>query len=169
MICKKIAVGVYCLLLSVGLSAAELKIGVVDLRKLVDQSTQKEKSKSDLQREFQPRETKLVNEQKEIKRLEEKLEKDAAVLSDSEKQKLERGIIDRKRDAKRLMDEFREDYNLRASEEMMKLQKVVTEAIQSVAKEQKFDLVLVDGIAYASEALDITREVEKKLGQGGKR
>lgn len=164
---RKIVVASCCLLLSAGLSAADLKIGVVDLRKLVDQSAQKEKSKNDLQREFQPRESKLVGEQKAIKQLEEKLEKDAAVMSDSEKQKLERQIIDRKRDAKRLMDEFREDYNVRASEEMMKLQKVVTEAIQAVAKDQGFDLVLVDGIAYASETLDITSQVERKLGRGG--
>lgn len=166
---KKIAVALYCLLLSTGVSAADMKIGVVDLRKLVDQSAQKEKSKNALQKEFQPRESKLVGGQKEIKRLEEKLEKDAAVMSDSEKRKLERQIIDKKRDAKRLMDEFREDYNVRASEEMMKLQKVVSEAIQAVAKDQGFDLVLVDGYAYASDTLDITSQVEKRLGRGSKK
>lgn len=157
------------LLFGSGLASAELKVGVVDIRKLVDQSSQSQKSQAELKKEFQPRETKLVNEQKELKKLEEKLEKDIAVMSEADKRKLEKDLIDRGRDFKRSMEEMRQDYGLRANQEMAKIQKVVQEAIQSVAKEQKFDLILVDGVAYANEALNITSEVEKKLAGGSKK
>lgn len=152
------------LLLGNAVSAAELKVGVVDLRKLVDQSSQSQKSQAELKKEFQPRETKLVNEQKELKKLEEKLEKDIAVMSDADKRKVEKDLIDRGREFKKSMDEMRQDYGLRANQEMAKIQKVVQEAIQSVAKEQNYDLILVDGVAYANDTLNITNEVEKKLG-----
>lgn len=147
--------------------AADLKVGVVDLRKLVDQSSQSQKSQADLKKEFQPRETKLVNEQKELKQLEEKLEKNIASMNDADKRKIEKELIDRGREFKRSMDEMRQDYGLRANQEMAKIQKVVQEAIQTVAKDQNFDLILVDGVAYAKDALNITGEVEKKLGGGG--
>ena len=147
-------------------AAADLKIGVVDLRKLVDQSAQSQKSQAELKKEFQPKETKLVNEQKELKKLEEKLEKDAAVMSDADKRKTEKELIDRSREFKRQMDEMRQDYGQRANQEMAKIQKVIQEAIQAVAKDQNFDLILVDGVAFAKDGLNITDEVEKHL-QGG--
>ena len=96
--------------------------------------------------------------------MEEKLEKDMAVMSEADKRKLEKELIDRGREFKRSMDEMRQDYGLRANQEMAKIQKVVQEAIQSVAKEQNFDLILVDGVAFAKDSLNITTEVEKKLG-----
>lgn len=161
---KKFLAGLCGLLLCGGLSAAELKVGVVDLRKLVDQSAQSQKSQAELKKEFQPRETKLVNEQKELKKLEQKLEKEIASMSEADKRKTEKDLIDRGREFKRAMDEMRQDYGLRANQEMAKIQKVVQEAIQAVAKDQNYDLILVDGVAFAKDALNITSEVEKKLG-----
>ena len=160
---KKFLVAVFGLVISSGLSAAELKVGVVQLQKLVGESSQSQKAQADLKRDFQPRETKLVNEQNELKKMEEKLEKDAAIMSDADKRKLQKDLIDRGREFKRGMDEMRQDYSMRANQEMAKIQKAVQEAISSVAKEQNFDLVLVDGVAFARDTLDITSQVEAKL------
>lgn len=151
------------------LAAADLKVGVVDLRKLVDQSAQSQKSQAELKKEFQPKETKLVNEQKELKKLEEKLEKDAAVMSDADKRKTEKELIDRSREFKQEMDKMRQDYGQRANQEMAKIQKVIQEAIQAVAKDQNYDLILVDGVAFAKDGLNITDEVEKHLAGGVKK
>jgi outer membrane protein len=166
---KKIGAAVLALLVSTGLSAAELKIGFVNVAKLLEKAPQAEKAKKELEREFAPRDKKLVAEQKEIKRMEEKLGKDAAVMSDDEKQKLDKEIISRKREAKRLQDEFREDFNLRRNEELTQLQKEIFEAIQSLAKEERYDLLLTDGVVYASDMIDVTGKVERKLEQNFKR
>ena len=63
---KKVLALLSGLVLASSVSAADLKVGVVDLRKLIDQSSQSQKSQADLKKEFQPKETKLVNEQKEL-------------------------------------------------------------------------------------------------------
>lgn len=166
---KKISVAVLALLASASVSAADLKIGFVNVAKLLEKAPQAEKAKKDLEREFAPRDKKLVAEQKSIKGMEEKLSKDAAVMSDDEKQKLDKDIISRKREAKRMQDEFREDFNLRRNEELTKLQKEIFEAIQSLAKEGNFDLLLTDGVVYASDTIDVTSKVESKLEQSFKR
>ena len=166
---KKVLAVLSGLVLAGSVSAADLKVGVVDLRKLIDQSAQSQKSQADLKKEFQPKETKLVNEQKELKKLEEKLEKDAAVMSDADKRKTEKELIDRSREFKREMDEMRQDYGLRANQEMAKIQKVIQEAIQTVAKDQNFDLILVDGVAFAKDGLNNTDQVEKQLTGGVKK
>lgn len=146
--------------------AGDLKIGFVNVPKLLEKAPQAEKAKKELEREFSPRDKRLVSEQKEIKQLEEKLSKDGAVMSDSERQKLEKEVLNRKREGKRLQDEFREDFNIRRNEELGKLQREVFEAIQALAKEESFDLLLTDGVVFASEQIDVTEKVSKKLLAG---
>jgi outer membrane protein len=161
----------FCLLLGLLLSAnsqAEMKIGFVNVARLLEKAPQAEKAKKDLEREFSPRDKKLAAEAKEIKAMEERLAKDAAVMSESERDKLDKEILNRKREAKRTQDEFREDFNLRRNEELTKLQKEIFEAIQSLAKEDGFDLLLTDGVVYASEEVDVTSKVETKLLAGAK-
>lgn len=156
-------------LASFSLNAAETKIGFVNVAKLLEKAPQAEKAKKELEREFQPRDKKLVAEQKEIKALEEKLTKDGAVMGSDEKQRLDKDILNRKREAKRLQDEFREDFNLRRNEELSQLQKEIFEAIQSLAKEEHFDLLLTDGVVFANDSIDVTTKVEKKLELSFKR
>lgn len=80
-----------------------------------------------------------------------------------ERQRLERDLVNRKREAKRAQDEFREDFNVRRNEELSKLQKEIFEAIQSLAKQGNYDLLLTDGVVYAADGIDVTDQVEKRL------
>jgi len=45
-----------------------------------------------------------------------------------------------------------------------KLQKQIIEVIQAVAKEQSYDLILSDGVVWASDSIDMTDQVLKRLG-----
>ncbi|MDH5436713.1 MAG: OmpH family outer membrane protein, partial [Gammaproteobacteria bacterium] len=64
---------------------------------------------------------------------------------------------------KRKQDEFREDFNIRRNEEFGKLQKRIYEAIVSHAKKEKYDLIISDGVIYASDTVDITNQVLARL------
>lgn len=163
MLKKSIGFALLGLLANMSLEAAELKIGFVNVARLLERAPQAEKAKKELEREFAPRDKKLVAEQKQIKAMEEKLAKDAAIMSESERQKMDKEILSRKREAKRLQDEFREDFNLRRNEELTQLQKEIFEAIQSLARDENFDLLLTDGVVFASETVDVTGKVERKL------
>lgn len=138
--------------------AADMKIGFVNVGRLLEKAPQAEAAKKELEREFSGRDKKLVGEQKEIKSMEERLAKGGDVSKEQE-----RDLVNRKREAKRAQDEFREDFNLRRNEELSQLQKEIFEAIQSLAKEENFDLLLTDGVVYAAESIDVTDKVEKKL------
>jgi outer membrane protein len=156
------------LLMSANSQAADLKIGFVNVARLLEKAPQAEQAKKELEREFSPRDKKLVAEQKDIKQVEERLSKDAAVMSDAEREKLEKEVMKRMRELKSAQEEFRQDFNLRRNEELTQLQKEIFEAIQSLAKEDNFDLLLTDGVVYASDAIDVTSKVESKLLSGFK-
>ncbi len=144
-------------------SYADLKIGFVNIPAVLEKAPQAEKAKKRLEQKFSPRDKQLVAQQKEIQGMDEKMAKDASVMSDSEKANLEKDILNKKRDAKRAQQEFSEDFNASRNEELGKLQRRIVEAVREIAKDQKFDLLLTDGVIYANDKIDITAQVQQKL------
>lgn len=142
---------------------AEVKIGVVNMVKLVAEAPQAKAAQKKIETEFEPRRQELVGLQKRIQSLEEQLRRDSAVMSDDESQKLERELVAKKRDLKRRNEEFQEDLNLRNNEVLTKLQNEVYDAMTSLAKEQKYDLILGQGVLYSSDAVDVTDKILEKL------
>lgn len=151
------------LMMVAGASQAELKIGFVNVAKVLEKAPQAAKAKSRLETEFSPRDKALVSQQKEIKTLEEKLSRDSAVMGEEERRRVEKDILDKKRDAARAQQEFSEDFNMRRNEELGNLQKRIVEAVRALAKEDGFDLLLTDGVIYANDAIDVTSRVQQKL------
>lgn len=151
------------LLVVANVSFAELKVGVVNIPAVLEKAPQAEKAKKRLEQEFKPRDNQLVAQQKEIQGMEEKMNKDASVMSDAQRNRLERDIQNKKRDAKRAQQEFSEDFNGRRNDELGKLQKRIVESIRAIAKEQEFDLILTDGVIYSSPQMDITSQLQQKL------
>ncbi len=148
-----------------------LKIGAVNTIRVLEKSPQAVSADALIKKEFSSRDRALVANQKKAKSMEDRLAKDGAIMSEQERKKLERDIVSARRDLKRDQDEFREDVNFRFNEERAKIQKEVFDAIQVVAKENAYDLVLFDGVAYASEKVDFTNLVitylkDKKKGNG---
>lgn len=144
-------------------SAEDYKIGAVNTIRLLEQSPQAENMRALIEKEFAPKDRELVAAQKKLKDMEDRLAKDAAIMSETERRNLERDIINDRRELKRSQDEFREDLTFRRNEEMAKIQKEIIEAIQAVAKGGAFDVVLTEGVIYASPKVDITAMVVDAL------
>jgi len=159
---KKIALFLGLLFVA-NVSYADLKIGFVNIPAVLEKAPQAEKAKKRLEQKFSPRDKQLVAQQKEIQGMEEKLTRDASVMSDSEKANLEKDILNKKRDAKRSQQEFSEDFNASRNEELGKLQRRIVEAVRAIAKDEDYDLLLTDGVIYAKDQIDITAQVQKKL------
>lgn len=149
--------------------AVELNVGVVNAAKVIEDAPQADAARKKLEMEFAPRDKKLLEIQKQLRSLESKLERDGPIMSESARRKTEREIVSLKRDFKRGQDEFREDLNLKRNEEFGKLQRRVSDVIVSIAKEGKYDLILTDGVIYASEKVDITNQIVQRLKDMDKR
>ena len=144
-------------------AAAEVKVGFVNVPKVLDQAPQARAADQRLEKEFGPRDSEILGMKRELVQLNEKLAKNSAVMSASERQRQEADMRQMRREIRRLEDEFREDVNLRRSQELGKLQRLVVEVIQNLAKAEKFDLILSDGVIYAGDKVDITDQVINRL------
>lgn len=149
--------------LSAQQAIAEIKIGTVNVPKVMEVAPQAEEARQRLKREFEPKEQQLLRQENDIVALEERLAKDRAIMTESKILDMQRDVNSKKRDYRRDRDEFREDRNIRYNEELSKLQEEVLSVIQEIAKDDNFDLILTDGFVWASENVDITDRVLKKL------
>ncbi|MEO1244465.1 MAG: OmpH family outer membrane protein [Pseudomonadota bacterium] len=144
-------------------SAQELRIGVVNVPLLMDRAPQTKSAMDALQEEFAPRQREILAKQTELRELVEKAQKDGDVMSETERGALERSVRDLQREVTRLDTEFREDLNLRQNEELGKLQRSLLTEVQAYAQGEGYDIVVGDGVLYASNAANITEEVLRAI------
>ena len=151
--------------LSVNLAAAELKVGYVQVDKILQEAPQTAESGKKLEREFGPKSQELDRTQKQIRDIEALLDKDGITLAETERRNKEREVSNLKIEFQRKQRELREDINLRKNEELASLQDRINKAVQTVAEAEGYDLVVYSGVAFASKKIDVTDKVLKLLGK----
>lgn len=156
-------ISMVALTLSAGAAQAELKIGFVDLAKLSENAPQIVSAQGKIDAEFSSREKELVALQRKIAKMEEELATNATVMSDSERSSKERDILSKRRDLKRSQDEFRDDLNIRKNEILKQVNVEIGNVIEKLAKDEKYDLIIAQGVMFASPQVDITDLILKKL------
>lgn len=145
--------------------SADIKVGYVQVDKLLQEAPQTAETGKKLEKEFSPRSMELDKLQKQIRELETTLEKDHATLTDGERRMKERDVTNFRLEFQRKQRELREDINLRKNEELAVLQDRINKAVQTVSETEGYDLVVYSGVAYASKRIDITDKVLKLLGK----
>lgn len=146
------------------LLAKELKVGMVDFRQIMATSDEAKTMVEKMQKEFKPRQEKIIAAEKSLKEKSEKLQRNAAIMSELEKSKLEREIVSQQRDLQRLQEEYREDTVARQQEETQKLFQKVSEVVKDIAEKEKYDLILHQDVnVYASDDINITNKVMKAM------
>ena len=162
---KQFLAVILILIFNVSIVTAEVKIGFVEIQKILKNAPQTVSANKKLEKEFTKRTAKLKKAVKVIQGKETAFRKDSMTMSDKDRAKKQKEIQSLKIDAQRTEREVREDIDLRRREEIAKVQKLVNVAVENVAKAQGYDLVLYQGVAYAGKKVDITDVVIKALGK----
>jgi len=145
--------------LATGPAQAEIKIGVVNAARLLQDSPQAKAVQEALRNEFAPKQRELAAQQAALKAKQDKYEKDAPTMSADQRAKAEKELREGNREYSQKVQDFQEDARTRQDEELSKLQGTILGEVQSYATAQKFDLVLSEGVLYANSSLDITAQV----------
>lgn len=143
----------------------DVTIGVVNTSRILQQSPQGQKVREQLQKEFSDRKQKLLADQKELKEMQKRMEKDAAIMSGTERQELQRRISRLQRSLQRDQEAYQEDLQYQRQQELADVRAEIVEAIQTVAKQNGYDLVLSQGVIHASNQVNITDMVIEYLRQ----
>jgi outer membrane protein len=142
---------------------AEIKIGVVNFQRLLEEAPQTKSAMQDLENEFAPRRRELVTMQNDLKSREEKMQKEGAVMAEADRQKAEKTARDEQREFSRKAGEFQDDVSTRRNEELGKIQRFLVAEINTYSAAQGFDLVVGESVIYVKPAFDITAQVLEVL------
>ncbi len=80
-----------------------------------------------------------------------------------ERDNAQRDLRNDERAVLRAQNEFREDLDLRNNEIIGKVQTDVLREIQAFGVAENYDLIMVEGIVYASTRIDVTEQVLARL------
>jgi outer membrane protein len=144
-------------------ASAQAKIGVVSTNRLMSDAPQAKAANDAIRAEFAPREREIQTLGLQLKTREEKLQKDAATMTEIQRSSEEKALRDGYRELTLKQETVQEDFNARRNEEMSKLNRTLLEEVQTFARAQGFDLILADGVLFATPALDVTVPVLEAL------
>lgn len=142
--------------------AADLKIGVVNMERILRDSQSAAQASERLNAEGERRQEEIDAVTKRFKQRLERFEKEAPAMAETERLAERRELAEMERDVARRSREARDEFNQRRNEEVLLLQGRAGRVIQQIAEAEKFDLVLYE-FFYASRKVDITDRVMKEL------
>ncbi len=156
------------LLFPVAVSAADGKIGVINIQHLMENSDPGRQAMTKLRSKVQSMKANVEKQKKEITKLQAEMKKQSLVLSQEAKQDRE---IEFKRKVRDFQDMTR-DYDRTMRTEQERLTKPIFElaikVIQEFGKKNKYTVMLdsrTSGLVYASEAVDVTKKVMVELNR----
>lgn len=156
-----LAASALCLAVPVG-AAAQSKIGVVQIERIVRDSAPALRAQKKLEAEFSKREGELNKLAEQLKRLQDELEKDGVTMAEAQRRSKERDFNELNRDFQRKQREYREDVNQRRNEELSQVIDQANRIIRQIAEQEKYDIIFQEA-AYANPRIDITDKVIKAL------
>jgi len=144
--------------------ASDLKIGVVNFQQVLQSYPKVQATDEKLKKEFAPQQEKLVAMQKSLSEEVNKYNRDSAVMKEADKKTAEANIRDRANKYQTSQNEFQKKLTNAKNEAMKVIEQDVANAVNGVAKEQHFNLVLAKAaVGYNDAEFDITAQVIKKL------
>lgn len=144
--------------------AQESKIGFVSTERIFREAAPAKAAQAKIEQEFSRRDKELQDMAARLKTMSDRLDKDAAVLSESDRIKRQRELADLDKDFQRKQREFREDLNQRRNEELAIVLEKTNKVIKQLAETEKYDIVFQEAV-YASPRIDITDKVLKALNK----
>lgn len=136
------------------------KIGYVATGQAMAQLAKRYNVQDKLRKEFSGRVNELRSLEKKMKAKIDKLKRDGAVMSDSDRTKLQRELASLESDYKLKAQALAEDQRRRGQEEEQKLVMKIRTAIDSVAKKEGYNLVLdANAVLFASKKDDLSQKV----------
>lgn len=144
--------------------AQEFKIGFVNTDRIFREANASKLASNKILQEFSKREKEIQDLAARLKGLSDKLDKDAAVITESDRLKRQRELTDLDKEFQRKQREFREDLNQRQNEELAAVRDRADKVIKQIAETEKYDVVLQE-VVYFSPRIDITDKVLKILNK----
>jgi outer membrane protein len=156
-----------CLILALTFShtarAQGSKVGFVNTERILRDSVPAKAAQTKIEAEFKKREEEIQRLGNSLRTAAQKFEKDAPILSESDRNKRQRELANIDADLQRKRRELQEDFNRRRNEEFATIIERANTAIKLIAEKDNYDMILQDAVTV-NPRIDITEKVIQALG-----
>ena len=155
-----LAVGVLLLSCSTTFAQERIKIGFIDIQRVVSESQAGKRAKDRFQAQVKKAESDIVKERQELDRIKNDLDKKGPLLKDEERRNLEADLQKRSVSLQRSMSDYQQDLQQKNNQMMSDILKELEQIVNEVGKAEKFTLILERSqILYSDQGIDITSKV----------
>ena len=145
---------------------ADQTIGFVDMQRVIDKSKSGQAAQKRYQQAMLAEKRRLEKEEVALRKLQEDYQRDAAVLSEQQREKKERDIMQRMQGYQGMVEDAKKKMQEQNASVEKEIIAPVGKIIQAIAKERKLGGVFdrrQSGLLYAADSPDLTAEVIKRL------
>ena len=145
---------------------AEVKIAVVNAQSAIFQSEEAKRLLAQLDTEFRADQDRVQAIQTELTAIQEKFQKDAEVMSDAEKRRLEQDFETKNSDLTYEVKKLQRRIDERRTELFSGIDTKLQKAIDELVLQDDYDIILRhQAVLYRGELYDISGKVTEKLNQ----
>lgn len=154
------------LLCCFSLTAQAENIAVVDMQRIITESTMGMAAKRDLEASLKDKRSRLEQMQAEIKQLRASVQKQAVIISPETMNKKVEELKVKERDMQRNISEYQEEFTIKNNAEILKIISKVKELLLDLGEEEGFSTVIEKDerlVVYSDPKVDFTDKVIELL------
>ena len=142
-------------------TAQQLRVGYVDMKRVLDNAPQVLAGREKLDLEFRPRNETIEFQERQVQTMEDRLQ--MGDLDADARVRLDRELREMRRNVNRQKEDLRDELSFRRTEEVQKLEGQINQTVQEIARDSGYDLILSSPVVYADPSLDITSLILDRL------
>ncbi len=151
-------------IISMGVQAQELKIGMVNPERILSESAMAKAATARLKTEFSGREAQIGKEGAALKAAIEKFQKEAPTMAETTRNTRGKQLAAQEEDFQAKRSKFQEELASRRNTELEQIQEKSKRIIKQIAESEKYSVILgAESVVYVQPKLDITDQVIKSL------
>lgn len=140
-------------------------VAVVDTQYLIANAPQAESLDQQLQDAFGPAQQEMQAKQQEYRDLAEELQRDELVMGEEERAEKEERLAGLEQEIRQMQQQLQQQFGQRRQQALGQLQQLIAEEAQAVAESEGYDVVVGQGVLYATDSVDLTDRVLERLEQ----
>jgi outer membrane protein len=153
-----------------GWAQDRMKIGFIDVRRVVAESTAGKRAGDRLQIQVKKAEADTLRERQELERMRNDLDKKGPLLKEDERRNLESDFQKRSVMLQRTMTDLQQELQLKEREMMQDILKELEGVVNEFGRAEKFTLILDRSqILFADQGVDITTKVIETFNSRAKK
>jgi outer membrane protein len=141
--------------------AQQLRVGYVDMKQVLDNAPQVVAGREKLDLEFRPRNETIEFQERQVQSMDDRLQ--IGDLTEDARTRLDRELREMQRNVNRQKEDLRDELSFRRTEEVQKLEDQINQAVQQIARDNGYDLILSSPVIYVDPSLDITQQILDQL------